>query len=321
MAMNVISCSNTRSSRSLVFKLCLFLTLFLTLIALKSVSGEVEDEGLDIMEEMEAEIYADTLSETQEHLSAVEEEAKSSGKALDPQHPLTNMPPPAEGVEAGGIFKSGKNDGFVLGKEIDVLGVISYSKNEFDTNLGMMHVWGVLGSLNDVNEFGKYVQNFTYSVVNRSLMPGEESSFEYKVIPYERLEAKEYRMCLSVFYEEVTATGTSKQAPNGGPLLHASTVLNVTVRLNESESGIIDNRVFYGLLLTGIALAIGVGLSVNLIKSWMKKRKGKKSTKSVEMGTKDVADNEWLQTHLSMKESSNRVKRAASIIEEKQHAS
>eukprot|EP00184_Porphyridium_aerugineum_P006605 CAMPEP_0184699438 /NCGR_PEP_ID=MMETSP0313-20130426/5707_1 /TAXON_ID=2792 /ORGANISM="Porphyridium aerugineum, Strain SAG 1380-2" /LENGTH=326 /DNA_ID=CAMNT_0027158531 /DNA_START=165 /DNA_END=1148 /DNA_ORIENTATION=- len=258
---------------------------------------DADDMGMDM--EMELDMAAEAAQ------AKVKAGLDSSSQA-NQFHPLTNIPPPAKGSRST-YFVSNKyrvkaeGDSkfrFVMGKEVSVLGGLY---NPGPTNFV---IYGVMGSLNHGNQFSKYIQNFSYIPVNRSLAAGEESSFEYSFTPYERLEAQDYFVSLTVFYEDLGyASEDGTQRTGMGP--HANTFFNETVLLAEGESEI-DNRIFYSAtLVTAVMLLVGI-LSWKTIMSYYRRR-SRSTGANVEKGTKRVVDNEWLDQHQKVLESAKAV--------------
>lgn len=244
------------------------------------------------------ELSAEDLAAEEAAVAAVgefaDEEADDDADAMDEDadaarpdsrgHPLWNMPPPASDVDVGFAFTSGLDDTavLVLGQEASaVIGLSNNGKSRY-------HVWGVQGSLNDDLKFNNYVQNFTYSVVNKTVSPGTELSFGYTFEPNERHDTRSFQLALSVFYE---AQGSSGNAIRG----HSTTFYNATVA-TEAGPQTIDNGTFIAIALAVVAAAVG-GFFV------MKSAADGKAAATPEMGTSTTTQSEWLEDHNSMMKS------------------
>jgi len=243
------------------------------------------------MEEMEAEMNVEEVELDEADMAPdagdAASEARERQRAME--HPLHNIPDPAPGAQAACFIPGDHNMTFVLGDEIKAVGVLSNGGSS------VFHVWGAMGSLNNAETFGTYLQNFSYAFVNRTLLPGEETSFLYAFSPYERLEAKSYRVAITVFYEDM---GAAQSAHSSRTMKFANTVLNETIELVESAGGV-DNTLFYTVLFTLIAGVIGGMAAYKFVFANM--RKSSRGGSATETGTQDVADSEWIDEHLKMK--------------------
>jgi len=216
--------------------------------------------------------------EMEDDADALDEDADSA--RFDPdRHPLSNMPPSATDVQVGHAFTSGLDDSAILTLGQETKAVIAFA----NTGRSLYHVWGVMGSLNMEKNFQNYVQNFTYSVVNKSVNANGELSFSYAFTPNERLDVSSFQLSLSVFYE---AQGSSGSAIRG----HSTTFFNSTVGTKPGPEAMSN-----GLFLFLMVALVGAGVGAYFV---MKSTEAKQA--APEMGTTSSSKNEWLEEHNNM---------------------
>ncbi|KAA8494447.1 Translocon-associated protein subunit alpha [Porphyridium purpureum] len=283
------------------------------------VLGVNADEGDDVfVEMMDAEDIGDLAGaghglHDNEMDAVVRAQKEKMKRQMSRAHPLTDMPDSMDGVVSAFMIEGDGRTGtqaqpadadaavpvFVMGKESKIVGALS--------NSGPLpiHVGGVMGSLSNKADFTNYIQNYTYEFVNRTLFPGEQTSFVYAFKPYERLEATEYILAISVFYDSLEVVQEMLQ-PAG---LHSQTFFNQTVSMLERESAI-DNRVFYILLVVITVVLIAVILSWTTISKMIRNQRKKRGAPvAKETGTRVVADDAWLASHKELQASAGVVQR------------
>lgn len=230
-----------------------------------------------------ADVEEDAAEEDDDDAGAADADADSS--RFDPTDPLvfplTDMAEPAKDAEFVHAFAAGLGDGATLTLGEKARAVVAIANG----GRSRLHVWGVMGSLNMPHDFGQYVQNFTYGLVNTTVGAGGEMSFDYEFVPNERLDTRDFVMALSVFYEAQGATGNVIRA-------HATTFLNQTVTAVAGPQTV-GNAMFMVLLLATIAAASAAGFYV---KSLSEEKKEKKAPVS-EIGTEKPANDDWLDGH------------------------
>lgn len=225
---------------------------------------------------------------------AEEEEDEDGGDAMDEdadaarmhegKHMLTDMPASARDVSIAAKFVEGLGDDatLTLGKGVRVLvGLANGGRSTY-------HVWGMQGSLNLADKFGTYVQNFSYTGVNRTVPAGSELSMAYAFTPNERLDTRPFQMALSVFYEA--------QSPGGDALRgHSTTFYNATVSTRAGPQSI-NNTAF--LALTALFVIACGGVIAFLLAPAAErdaKRPGVEGTETASKG-----DSDWLEEHSRM---------------------
>lgn len=259
---------------------------------LKVCTGEASGENDDIAAEIAAEEAAAAAveeaaeGEEDDDADALDEDADSARYDPERRHPLSEMPPSATDVQIGHAFLSGMSVDKKTFKDLVTLGdpvetVVAFS-NQGRTPY---HVWGVIGSLNRDTKFSVYVQNFSYTVVNKTINSGEELSFKYEFTPNERLDIRPFQLAITTFYEARSSNGNSIRG-------HSSTFYNSTV-LTQPSPNTMSNGVFLLFCLFGITGAVGMWYV------W-KKVQAVQQKEVVEMGTTDPSKNEWLEDHHNM---------------------
>lgn len=124
-------------------------------------------------------------------------------------HPLTNIPSPSYQIYTSYYFpnldeidsshsQSRRNQESIklpIGKSVTILcHLTNHGKNAFN-------VTAVMGSLNHVYDFRHFIQNYTYQPYGTVLKPTEELTVQYTFEIHPELEATEYTLAHTVFYE------------------------------------------------------------------------------------------------------------------------
>lgn len=253
-----------------------------------AVAAMTEEERL--AEEAAADAAAAAVGQ-----QAEEEEEEDGGDAMDEdadsarmhegKFMLTDMPPPARDVSIAAKFVEGLGDDetLTLGKGVRVLvGMANGGRSTY-------HVWGMQGSLSLADSFGTYVQNFSYTGVNRTVPAGEELSMSYAFTPNERLDTRSFQMALSVFYEA--------QSPGGDALRgHSTTFYNATLATRAGPQSI-NNTAF--LVLTAL-FVIACGCVIAFLLAPTAEPTKRPAGEGVETA-KD--DSDWLEEHSRMMQS------------------
>ncbi|KAI0565850.1 translocon-associated protein alpha subunit [Gracilaria domingensis] len=243
------------------------------------IAREIEEQAAAAVEEAAEE-------EEDDDADALDEDADSAQYDPERRHPLTDLPLSAEDVGIGHAFltkfsetKSKESDIVVtLGETIKT--VIAFANH----GRGPYHVWGTMGSLNMKHNFKIHVQNFTYTMVNKTVAPDGELSFSYSFTPHERLDIRPFQLALTVFYE---AQGSTGKAIRG----HSTTFFNTTIATEPGPQSMSN-----GLFLLIVALVCGASAGGFFM---FKKMESTKTVKT-EMGTEMDSKNEWLEEHQAM---------------------
>lgn len=241
-----------------------------------AASEEMSDEDRAAEEAAAAAVGEAAEEELEDEADAHDEEADSARFNSD-KHPLTDMPPAAKDVQVGYAFTVGLDDSAVLTLGQEANTVIAFANG----GRSLYHVWGVMGSLNMANYYNSFVQNFTYTVVNKTVSPDNELSFSYAFTPNERLDVRSFQLSLSVFYEAQGSTGNVIRA-------HSTTFYNATIE-TQPGPGSMSNGVF--MLITFVLIGAGVGAY------FVMKSTQTKNVTAPEMGTSSTSKNEWLEEH------------------------
>jgi hypothetical protein len=258
-----------------------------------TATGSEDDVAVNLDDEDAAAAVVGDAAEAEEDddADAMDEEADAS--RFDPNdpdhHPLSNMPPPSRDVDIGQAFADGLKEGrkLVLGKKARV--TVGFANNARVS----YHIWGIMGSLNMPHNFDIHVQNFTYAVVNQTVPPGGEISFDYSFEPNERLDTRDFTLALSAFYEAQSTKGNVIRA-------HSTTFFNETI-IAEAGPQAVNNVAFLAILLVTVAAAVGGIFYVKTLSDHTKR--------SVpEMGTTSSSATEWLEDHNSMLTGGGRTK-------------
>lgn len=134
--------------------------------------------------------------EEDDDADALDEDADSARFDSD-RHPLSDMPPPAHDVLIAHTFAKGFDDttALTLGETCKTL--VGFANDGW----GQYHVWSVMGSLNTQKKFDIHVQNFTYGVVNKTVVSNSELTFSFDFTPNEHLDIRPFQLDLYVFYK------------------------------------------------------------------------------------------------------------------------
>lgn len=289
-----------RSTSSLRY--VLFLSAVLALCVARLAAADDDDDAIaqemaDRAEEEAAAAAVEAAAEDEEDDDAGASDGDADASRFDHTDPsvfpLTDMAEPAKDAEFGYAFDKGLSDGVTLTLGQKVRAVIGV----FNGGRSKLHVWGVMGSLNMPHDFGQYVQNFTYGVVNSTVGAGGEMSFEFAFTPNERLDTREFVMALSVFYEAQGASGNVIRA-------HATTFLNQTVTAVAGPQAV-GNTLFMFLLLGAIAAATGAGYYA---KSLSDEKKTPTASSEPSDKSKAGGNDNWLEGHNTMLQKGSRKK-------------
>lgn len=247
------------------------------------------DDGAISRDEMTAEDLAAEEAAAAAVEEAAEEEDDDDADALDEdadaarlhvdRHPLTDMPAPADDVYVAHTFTEGLDSTSVVTLGSTCKTLIAFANG----GRGLYHVWGVMGSLNMEHKFDIHVQNFTYSVVNKTVPANSELSFSYKFTPNERLDTRPFQLALTVFYEAQGSTGNAIRG-------YSTTFCNATVGTVPGPQSISN-----GLFMVILLVLVGAAIATYFV---LKNTDAKKE--AVEMGTTTSSKNEWLEEHQTM---------------------
>lgn len=116
------------------------------------------------------------------------------------RHPLTDMPPPAEGIITTYYFPDHPDMKFPIGETVTALCLFS---NEGDITY---NISAVMGSLNSPVDFRHHFQNYSYKPIGMLLGSGEEVSLEYNFQLHPDLDPVDYQLSINVFYDSDTET-------------------------------------------------------------------------------------------------------------------
>eukprot|EP00698_Gefionella_okellyi_P005014 TRINITY_DN14613_c0_g1_i1.p1 TRINITY_DN14613_c0_g1~~TRINITY_DN14613_c0_g1_i1.p1 ORF type:complete len:266 (+),score=67.74 TRINITY_DN14613_c0_g1_i1:57-854(+) len=148
-----------------------------------------------------------------------------------------------------------------------------------------LNVTSLIGSLNFVQDYRYYVQNFSRIDFGNTLVPpGAEVSLLYPVRPDPSLEPRDFILSATVLYEDAD-----------GRLEYATNFFNQTIELVEATGTFDANVVFVALLIAALG---GLGYFVIKQQTSKSSRKKKPVVAAVETGTKTASvapeDNEWI---------------------------
>uniref|UniRef100_A0A7S0BJP7 Signal sequence receptor subunit alpha n=1 Tax=Rhodosorus marinus TaxID=101924 RepID=A0A7S0BJP7_9RHOD len=243
---------------------------------------EVEDAD-DVLEEVLSEVDDDT----DEHV-----EPERVYDEFAQRYPLHDIPPPLSGISVYSTLGNENKNALTLGKE-------TKSQMTFVNGLDEgIHVWGVMGSLNQHNLYSSFVQNFSYSLVNATIPPKSEFSVIYKFRPFLRLEPKQYQMALTVFYEKKKAISAPLVASYG------NTYFNQTVELTTGD-GTMDNQTLLLIVIGIVVLALGAFGAHKGYEIYTKRS----SRVRMETGTRQNVEAEWVEEHEKMLNKGGRAKK------------
>jgi hypothetical protein len=111
------------------------------------------------------------------------------------KHPLTDMPPGAEDVETSYYFPEHTNNKFPLGETVTALCHFSNEGSSY------YNVTAIMGSLNSPFDFRVHFQNYSFKTFGTVVKPGEEITFQYSFQVHPDLQAADYQLALTVFYD------------------------------------------------------------------------------------------------------------------------
>lgn len=185
-------------------------------------------------------------------------------------HPLNDMPAASEDVKVTYHFPDHQNEHLPIGGDVTIL---CGFENEGEEALT---VTAIMGSLNSPFDFDFHLQNYSYKKVDTEVQPGEEITFDYEFKLHHTLDAVEYVVAVTVFYEDDDES-------------FASTFFNSTVTLEEVPEPF-DAQSFFSFVLTFVLLVGGGFFAWSFVFG-----NGKKSSsrRSVERGTAAKADSDW----------------------------
>lgn len=116
------------------------------------------------------------------------------------RHPLTDMPPPAEGIITTYYFPEYPDMKFPIGETVTALCLFA---NEGDVTY---NISAIMGSLNSPIYFRHHYQNYSYKPIGMLLGAGEEVSLEYNFQLHPDLDPVDYQLSINVFYDSETET-------------------------------------------------------------------------------------------------------------------
>ena len=133
-------------------------------------------------------------------------------------HPLTNMAPAHPEITTTYLFPDHPDKLLPLGELVTVLCQVQ--------NLGdsAFNISAIMGSLNTPNDFGMYIQNFSYIPFGSVIRAGEEITLDYRFYIAPQLMPEEYTIATTVFYQD------GKQA-------YSNTFFNETIETYSMEDG------------------------------------------------------------------------------------
>jgi hypothetical protein len=256
-------------------KFLLFL-LFTALIAtsfINNVRGQDDDEDEDAYDEAAAET-AEEAEEEEDNDNAYEPDA-GQGSA----HPLTDMPESSPDVITAFAFPQVSiSDGLPVGEETKVVvGIINNGEHS-------VNVTRAMGSINSPFQFSFHVQNFTMRGYQPQVEvpPGEERTIEYAFTPRDDIEAVDFTVCLTVFYEDDEETFSTQ-------------FFNTTVKFYEPSKGMDAESVFSMFLVVAVVGALAFFGSSSLVG----KKGGSFSTSSGAGNDEDWVNPNYLESKRS----------------------
>lgn len=233
--------------------------------------------------------------------AAAQEAAASPGPTHDY---LGNPSPSAPGVEVQAWFPSHPRLQFPLGEAVDVIVGISNGGEE------TYNVTAIQGSLHSAAQWNLWVQNFTVSLGDLSLKPGEQASLPYQFRPDSMLQPREFLVALHVFYNGLTTP-------------HHSLAFNKTVDIIERPKWVDFELI--GLYLIVFAVLAGVGYLVyKQLQSlgWVRaasRRRPSRATGATGAGAQDPS--QWLKGTFYDTHARAKAKRSGSLGTELKKAS
>ena len=169
------------------------------------------------------------------------EEMAKRMAAARAQHPLTDLPEAAPGVETTFWFPEAGEDG-----ELEVGSIGEVLLGFRNSGKAALNVSYVMGSLNAPDNFGVFLQNFTARGYHKVVWPHEEATFSFRFRPFVE---EEYRlqMALTVFYLN-----------EGGNTMYSSTFFNDTVAFVDSPVLIKGQTLQLLAMILGSLVTFGV---------------------------------------------------------------
>lgn len=231
-----------------------------------------------------AAVEEDAEDEEDEDADALDEDADSARYDPSRRHPLSELPPSSDAVSVGHFFVSGVSGVNETSRNTVTLGELIKTVIAFANNgRTAMHVWGVMGSLNHDNRFSVYVQNFSYSMINKTVASGDELSLSYEFTPNAHLDIRPFQLAITMFYEAQSSSGNAIRG-------HSTTFFNSTV-VTEPGSGTMSNGLFM------LFFFIGIGAAFAAWYVWKNLELSTQKVEATETGTADSSKNEWLEEH------------------------
>lgn len=231
-----------------------------------------------------AAVGEDAEDEEDEDADALDEDADSARYDPSHRHPLSELPPSSDAVSVGHFFVSGMSGDNKASRSTVTLGELIKTVIAFANNgRTAMHVWGVMGSLNHDNRFSIYVQNFSYSMINKTVASGEELSFSYEFTPNAHLDIRPFQLAITMFYEAQSSSGNAIRG-------YSTTFFNSTI-VTEPGSGTMSNGLFMLFFFVGIAAAFAAWYV------WKNLELSGQKVETTETGTVYSSKNEWLEEH------------------------
>ncbi|CAG9462663.1 unnamed protein product [Pedinophyceae sp. YPF-701] len=177
------------------------------------------------------------------------------------RHPLTDMPPDAEGVKMKWVAPQNPTLDIPQG---DVMEILVGMRNDGDEAL---NVTGMMGSISLGERFDAYIQNFTYQGPNGAdesplvVEVGEEATFKYVTHPDPSLPVRKagYKIAVSVFY-------------NADGIEYSSTPFNETVQMVEPNRWIDLELVFMWVMIAGVFAGLGYVVAQQFVDTSVGKR-------------------------------------------------
>lgn len=116
-------------------------------------------------------------------------------------HPLTDMPEASPDVQVVGLLNPSVSIDAVLSQKVvhgtEVTAIVGVVNNGQDP----INVTSIMGSLNNNEDFGYYLHNFTQTEYSAWLEEGEEVSIGYTFKTAGNLDPVKYTVALTAFYE------------------------------------------------------------------------------------------------------------------------
>ena len=145
-----------------------------------------------------------------------------------------------------------------------------------------------MGSLNSPTDFSIFVQNFTQQTYFEAVLPGKESSFEYKFMPDPRVEPRDFIVALTVIYQDTKG------------VYYSNTFFNQTIEIIEVKKLVDWELLFLYVFIFGLIAGIGyliyssVAPHLQSLGYISKKSKTKKVAAGPKVQTEEEAE-DWLK--------------------------